>query len=193
MTDSSNARSRGRPRDPETQESILRATREVLLEVGYAGLTIEGVAARAGAGKATVYRWWPTKGDLVLESAADHLDIGFVPDTGDTARDLTTAAGQLIETFTDRLAGVVILAAVASLDDDPSMAASFRENWVYPWRSSAEHAIRRGIERGDLPATTDVSLTLDLIVGIVFQRTLVMREPETDGLAEAVVDLLLPA
>ncbi|MCP4308122.1 MAG: helix-turn-helix transcriptional regulator, partial [bacterium] len=61
---------RGRPRDPRIQQSILQATREMLDEVGYSRLTIEGVAARAGAGKATVYRWWSTKGELVLEAVA---------------------------------------------------------------------------------------------------------------------------
>jgi AcrR family transcriptional regulator len=183
---------RGRPRDPETQRSILEATRDLLLEVGYPGLTIEGVAAHAGAGKATIYRWWATKGELVLEAAADHLEIGVVPDTGDTRRDLLIAAEQLTATFSDRLAGIVIFTVIAGLDDDPKVAATFRDTWVYPWRKSAADAIERGMERGDLPAATDVQLVLDVVVGTVFQRTLVMRDPMTEGLPEAIVDLILP-
>ncbi|MEE9473392.1 MAG: TetR/AcrR family transcriptional regulator, partial [Acidimicrobiia bacterium] len=170
---------RGRPRDPKTQQSILQATRELLLEVGYPRLTIEGLAARAGAGKATIYRWWTTKGDLVLEAAADHLAIGLVPDTGDTRQDLLIAAQQLIKTFSDTLAGIVIFAVIANLDDDAGMALTFRDTWVAPWRQSVVEAIERGINRGDLPAGTDSVFTLDVIVGAVFQRTLVVPEPMT--------------
>jgi AcrR family transcriptional regulator len=182
---------RGRPRDPRIQERILEATRDVLLDVGYHRLTIEGVAARAGAGKATIYRWWPTKGDLVLEAAADHLAIGVVPDTGDTRQDLFVATEQLIETFSDPLAGIVIFVAIASLDDDPNVALTFRTTWVMPWRRSAVEAIERGINRGDLAATTDVAFVLDVIVGTVIQRTLVLAEPVTDGLARQLVDLFV--
>ena len=155
-------------------------------------LTIEGVAARAGAGKATIYRWWPTKGELVLEAAADHLRIGVVPDTGDTHEDLLIAAQQLIKTFSDRLAGIVIFAAIANLDDDPNMALTFRDAFVYPWRQSAADAIQRGVHRGELPINTDIPLTLDVFVGTVFQHTLVLAQPITEGLAEALVDLISP-
>ncbi len=183
---------RGRPRDPKTQQSILQATRELLLEVGYPRLTIEGVATRAGAGKATIYRWWTTKGDLVLEAAADHLAIGLVPDTGDTRQDLLIAAQQLIKTFSDRLAGLVIFAVIANLDPDPNVARAFRDTWVGPWRQSAVEAIERGINRGDFPASTDSVFILDVVVGAVFQRTLVVPEPMTGGLDQAILDLILP-
>ncbi len=182
---------RGRPRDPRIQQSILQATREILDEVGYSRLTIEGVAARAGAGKATVYRWWSTKGELVLEAVADHIAIGVVSDTGDTRGDLLIATQQLIETFSDRLAGIVIFAAIANLDDDPNMARIFRETAVMPWRQSAVEAIQRGIDRGDLPADTDIVFTLDVIVGTVFQRTLVVAQPQTEGLSRSIIDLLI--
>ena len=183
---------RGRPRDAKTQQSILRATRELLLDVGYPRLTIEGVAARAGAGKPTIYRWWPTKGALVLEAASDHLAIGLVPDTGDTRQDLLIAVEQLIKTFSDRLAGIVIFAVIANLDDDPTVAATFRDTWVYPWRQSAADAIQRGVGRGDLPPDTDIQFTLDVIVGTVFQRTLTMAHPMTEGLARNIIDLIVP-
>ena len=182
---------RGRPRDPEAQGAILEATRQLLLEAGYPGLTIEAVARRAGVGKSTIYRWWDTKGALVLEATADHLAIGVVPDTGETREDLLVATRQLIDTFTDRFASIVIFAVIAHLEDDPHMALTFRDTWVYPWRRSAAEAIDRGIARGDLPADADPDLYLDVLVGSVFQRTLVLAVPATEGLAEALVGMIL--
>lgn len=182
---------RGRPRDVATHDAILRATRDLLDERGYPGLTIEGVAARAGTAKSTVYRWWSSKGALVLEAALDNISIGTVPDTGDTRADLSIAVEQLIGTFSDRLAGIVIFAVTAGLDDDPTLAATFREVFVYPWRSSAAQAIERGVARGDLPPDTDIQFILDVIVGVVFQRTLVMAQPMTEGLEQRILDLVL--
>jgi AcrR family transcriptional regulator len=182
---------RGRHRDPEAQAAILEATRGLLLEVGYQGLTIEAVARKAGVGKSTIYRWWSTKGALVLEATADHLEIGTVPDTGDTREDLLIAARQLVDTFSDRLAAIVIFAVIAHLEDDPTLAAGFRDTWVYPWRRSAAEAIDRGVARGDLPADADRELYLDVLVGTVFQRTLVLARPATAGLGEALVELIL--
>lgn len=181
---------RGRRRDPDAQGAILQATRELLLEVGYPKLSIESVARRARVGKSTIYRWWPTRGALVLEATSSHLEIGVVPDTGDTIEDLTVAVRQLVDTFSDRLASTVIFAVVAHLEDDPTMAAAFRDTWVYPWRASARAAIERGIERGDLPSDTDVDLSLDVLVGTVFQRTLVQARPATDGLAEGLAAMI---
>ena len=186
-----NPRPRGRPRNRTTQRAILNATRGFLGTVGYSRLTIEGVAAKAGCGKTTIYRWWPTKGDLVLEAVGSDIEIGLVPDTGGTQSDLRIATEQLITTFARRLAGIVIFAAIATVDDDPAMAATFRDKYVYPWRVSAAEAIARGVGRGDLLADTDVQFLLDVIVGTVFQRTLVMREPMTEGLVEQILELVL--
>jgi AcrR family transcriptional regulator len=191
-SDADSTTQRGRPRDSETKRLILQATRELLLEVGFPRLSIEAVAARAGAGKATIYRWWQTKGELVLEAAGDHVAIGQVPDTGDTRQDLLIAIQQLTKTFSDRLAGIVIFAVIANLDDDPNTALSFRNTRVNPWRQTAAEAIQRGIDRGDLPANTDVAFTLDVIVGTVFQRTLVVPQPLTEGLDQNIIDLIAP-
>lgn len=193
MRSSDDAGRPGRRRDPAARGAILQATRELLLEMGYPGLTIESVARRASVGKSTIYRWWATKGALVLEATAEHLEIGVVPDSGNTEQDLVAATRQLIATFSDRLASIVIFAVIAHLEDDPDLAATFRDTWVYPWRRSAAAAIARGIERGDLPEDTDPHLLLDILVGTVFQRTLVMAEPDTAHLAEALVGMILPS
>jgi AcrR family transcriptional regulator len=183
----------GRPRDQNTHEAILEATRRLLLEGGYHRLTFEAVASAAGTSRSTVYRWWPTRGALVLEAASERLNIGRVPDTGNSREDLLVAIRQLINTFSDRLAGIVIMAAIANLDDDTTMATTFRDTWVYPWRTTVADAIRRAIERGDLPSETDVQFILNVIVGTVFQCTITLAKPMTEGLEDALLNIVIPA
>jgi AcrR family transcriptional regulator len=181
----------GRQRSEAAKDAILRASLELLLEIGYSRLTIEGVAERAGAGKSTIYRWWPSKGALVLEAAEEHLEIGVVPDTGSTRGDLVIAARQVTDTFTDPVAAAVIFVVLAGLEEDPSLAMTFMARWVQPWRDSLAEALQRGVRRGDIPAESDVEFLLDVLVGTVFQRTLVVREPNTQGLEDLIADLLL--
>lgn len=183
------ARRPGRPRDSETHEAVLEATRRLLLEDGYHRLTFEAVASAVGTSRSTVYRWWPTLGALVLEAAADHIRIGLVPDTGNSREDIRVAIRQLIGTFSDRLAGIVIMAAIANLDNDLLMATTFRDETVYPWRSTAADAIQRAIDRGDLADDTDVAFVLNVIVGTVFQCTITPANPMTDGLEEGLLNL----
>lgn len=179
----------GGPR-PHSEQVIKAAVLSLLLERGYPALTIEGVAARAGVGKTTIYRWWPSRAALVLDAAREHLALGLVPDTGDGREDLRQGLDQLVRTFSDPVAGAVAFVAIAGLEADPSLAETFRARWVTPWRRSLEAALQRAMARGELPADLDLGLAMDLLVGTVFQRTLVIARPATDGLPEALVALL---
>ncbi len=160
------------------------------MTTGYAGLTIEAVARTAGVSKATIYRWWDSKGELVLEAAGHEISIGVVPDSGDPVGDIETAIGQLIETFSQPLASVVIFAAITTGQNDPVMAQIFRDRYVYPWRLSAAEALQRAYAQG-LLVNGDVQFLLDVIVGTVFQRTLVLKVPLVDGLREMLMDLVV--
>ena len=180
----------GRPRDLETHRAVLDATRRLLLSAGYHNLTIEAVAQTAGTTRSTIYRWWPTRGALALEAAAGHIDIGTVPDTGDSESDVRAAIRQLTETFSDPLAGIVIMAAIANIDGDDDMATSFRNDVVYPWRSTAAGALERAVERGDLPSDTDVGFVLNVIVGTVFQCTITPARPMTEGMEDGLIRMV---
>lgn len=182
-------RSSGRPRSERSKTAILTAVRKLLLKNGYTALTIEAVARQAGVSKATIYRWWNTKGELVLEAAEKEIAIGTVPDTGDSRADIDAAIGQLIDTFTRPLASIVIFAAITTGGSDPKMAQIFRDRYVYPWRVSAFVALERARARGDVSAE-DLHFLLDVIVGTVFQRTLVMKEPMIDGLKENLLGVI---
>lgn len=182
----------GRPRSVRSRDAILKATRALLLKHGYAQLTIEAVARKAGVSKATIYRWWASKGELVLEAAGDEISIGVVPDTGDALRDVEIAIEQLIETFSRPLASIVIFAAITTGGIDPKMAKIFRDRHVYPWRASAAEALKRAQAQGAI-RSGDTQFLLDVIVGTVFQRTLVLKQPMVEGLKEKLAALVIGA
>lgn len=182
-------RSSGRPRSERSKSAILAAVRKLLLKDGYSNLTMEAVAQEAGVSKATIYRWWRTKGELVLEAAENEIAIGTVPDTGDSMADMDAAIGQLIDTFTRPLASIVIFAAITTGGSDPKMAQIFRDRYVYPWRVSAFEALERARARGDISAQ-DLHFLLDVIVGTVFQRTLVVKEPMIEGLKDNLLGVI---
>ena len=181
-----------RYRNARSHRAILVATNELLAESGYTALTIEGVAARARVGKATVYRWWPSKGALVIE-AITHDGRMTLPtaDTGQLRDDLIYAVHHVIEVLTDSTAGSIIPAMTADLVRDPTIAKMFREQVLRPRRSAVAAMINRAIDRGELPPDADVALLLDVCVGAVFYRLIVSGEPITETFAARLIDLLL--
>lgn len=182
---------RQRRRNARAHQAILAATSEALAEVGYTALTIEGVAARAGVGKATVYRWWPTKGALVIEALGAALAPPAPIETGDLRQDLLAAVRRVVQTFARSPEGAVIPALAADLIHDPAMAEQFRAQIIRPRRSVVVDLLRRAERRGELPPNVDTELLLDVYAGAVFYRVLVSGEPVTDRLAEQLVSLLL--
>jgi AcrR family transcriptional regulator len=180
-----------RRRNLRSHQAILAATAELLAEVGYTALTIEGVAARAGVGKATVYRWWPSKGALVIEAMSAELAMPPFPETGDLREDLLTVGRSIVQTFAHSPAGVVIPALAADLMRDPDMAEQFRDRMIRPRRAAVTRILRRAADRGELPADLDTELLLDVYAGAIFYRVLVSGEPVTDLLAEQLVSWLL--
>jgi AcrR family transcriptional regulator len=180
-----------RRRSIRSHQAILAATAELLAGVGYTALTIEGVAARAGVGKATVYRWWPSKGALVIEAMSAALAMPSFSETGDLRQDLLTVGNGIVETLARSPAGAVISALAADLMRNPDMAEQFRDQVIRPRRSAVTQILRRAADRGELPSDVDIDLLLDVYAGAVFYRVLVSGEPVTDLLAEQLVSLLL--
>ena len=180
-----------RRRSIRSHQAILAATTQLLAEVGYSALTIEGVATRAGVGKATVYRWWPSKGALVIEAMSTALGMIPVPETGDLRKDLLAVGKGIVQTLAHTPAGAVIPALAADLMRDPDMAEQFRSQMIRPRRSAITQILRHAADRGELPADLDIDLLIDVYAGTVFYRVLVSGEPVTDLLAEQLVSLLL--
>lgn len=160
--------SAGRPRSEEAHQAILDATLELLAEVGFSALTVEGVAARAGVGKATIYRRWPSKVPLVVE-AFGQLPAFEDADTGSLAGDLKTMLRAYLELFHQTPLATVLPALASERAHDPALAELFNPV-LSQRRSPLLSALERARARGEIPPDTDLELAADLIVGPIAVR-----------------------
>ncbi len=186
----------GRKRDHSRDADILAAALEVLSEVGYERMTMDMVAARAKAGKATVYRRWPSKSELVLDAVTrmkrDQVDLDRLPDTGDLRGDLVALIKpQSIEESERKL---MVMAGLASMmSHDPRLAEAGNAAIVEPWADAHRALISRAIDRGELPAV-DVETLSRVVPSMAAYRTLIQRQPIDRAYLVSLIDgLLLPA
>ena len=181
----------GRPRSAEADRAILRATIDLLADEGYGGVTMEGVAGRAGVGKATVYRRWPCKSALVVDAVTACRESGSQPpDTGSTREDLLVFVRGFMHHLRTSDAGRVMPALVAELSRSAELAQAFREGFVQPRRAKVLEAVRRGVERGEVRAGVDPELVADGVVAVLLHRFLVTGMEIDDDLPERLVDIL---
>ena len=163
----------GRPRSAAADSAILQATLELLLDVGYRGLTMEQVRARAGVGKATLYRRYGSKQELVT-AVVRHLGQHIpVPDTGNVRDDILAVASSVLAAAARVGAATFMPRMLAESAGDPEMHAIFYENLVAPRRAVMAEVLRRGIERGELRAGLDVELAIDMLTGPWVYRLLI--------------------
>jgi AcrR family transcriptional regulator len=169
---------RGRRRSERSHEAIIAATQELLVERGYPELTIEGIAARAGVGKQTIYRWWPSKAALVLEAYLAGSDAVPLPGEGTTAgEDVRALLGWLIAVLAQPIGGHVVAGLVADLQHDADLAEGFYRDVVPARRSAMLGALERARARGEIRAEADLELAVDALHGAVFYRLLLSGEP----------------
>ncbi len=155
--------STGRPRSEEAHKAILDATLDLLVEVGFSGLTVEGVASRAGVGKATIYRRWPSKLPLVVEAFGELPGFEEV-DTGDLATDLKRMLRGYLELFNATPLSAVLPSLAGERSHNPELSELF-EPVSKGRRQPLVHTFQRAVERGELAAGLDVELAADLVVG----------------------------
>jgi len=179
-------RPRGRQRSPESHLAILAATREVLDEVGYNRLTMEGVAARAGVGKTTVYRWWPSKSALVLEAVGAGLTAPPQP-TDDLRADIRAVMTTLLEDLRAPLAVTLLALAGDLLHGAPADAGPV--DLFQADRGAVDNMLEEGARRGDLPPDVDAGLLQDIYAGTLLYRLLCRRS--TDDVVDKLLGLLV--
>lgn len=184
----------GRRRSSETEQAILDATRELLAEGGVQGLTVEGVAARAGVAKTTIYRRWRSKDELALAVLVDMVEhVAAVPDLGNTRAELIAFVNRAVRILSSTLMGRVMQGLVSDLAADPELARAFREQVVGRRVAEIRRLTELGIARGELRPDADYELVNELLFGPVYYRLLLSGKPLSRNLAERVVDAVLPA
>jgi AcrR family transcriptional regulator len=184
---------RGRPRSAEAETAILDAATELLLTEGLAEVSMDEVAEHAGVSKATIYRWWPTKESLALDALFHEWDTSSAsaPDTGSLRGDLLALVRPWIRRIRKRPYGRVIAALITEAQTDPAFAAQYLARFLEPRREQAQPIIVRAIERGELPADTDVALALDMIYGPLYHRLLNGHAPLSERFVRRLVDTVI--
>lgn len=181
----------GRPLDEQVSTEILDAAVAVLTEQGFAGVTVDNVAATAGVSKATIYRRWSTKEALLLEAASclsgapDEL-----PDTGSLRGDLVALYEGFLPALIDGIPGQMLPQMVAEGTRNPeirALLADFADERRTRWRTVLE----RAVDRGELVDGVDVEVVVDCLTGPLFTRLLVTGRPLTPALAEQILDVVL--
>lgn len=187
---------RGRKRNPARDRIILDATLAVLAEQGYDGMTIDTVAARAGSARATIYRRWPTKADLVLAAVArlgrEDVARDELPDTGSLREDMTA----MILPLTDEEQQLRIQAITALLllpNDDERLVEAARRAGIGPWIEVSRFLIQRAVDRGEFPPPADLDTLAELIPMMCLSRA-VQQQPITREFSLALIDgVIIPA
>jgi len=167
---SSAAPSAGRPRSEEAHQAILDATLALLVEVGFSALTVEGVAQRAGVGKATIYRRWPSKLPLVVEAFSQLPALEEV-DSGNLVEDLSAMLKSYLQLFNQTPLAAVLPSLAGERAHNPELSKLF-DPVMKARRGPLIRALERSVARGELPADLDVELAADLVVGPIAVRVM---------------------
>ena len=183
----------GRPRDPSRDGVIRAAILRLLAEVGYGALTMDAVAAEAGVGKATIYRRWRTKQDLVVDTIADlNREEAAAPDTGSLEEDLRVLLHRLVSVVNGPI-GAATLSLLSTIPHQPALAEAFRAGPLGVWRSAFDRVWAQAEARGELQPGVSGSLAAEATSSLVVQRWLLTGEPVDDSYADEVLrSIVLP-
>ncbi|MCF2533129.1 TetR/AcrR family transcriptional regulator [Yinghuangia soli] len=173
----------GRPRDDRVDAAIVAATRELLAEVGYAGLTMDAVAARAGVGKGAIYRRHAAKAEMAFAATVYGMDPRTFADTGSLLGDLTALAEAVAGDLGDPAASRAIMSLLGEIGDDTASVAQFLKACVEPEVARHLEILERAADRGELAAPPDAELVHSVVGGTVMAWLLVHHRAP-DGLAE---------
>lgn len=188
----------GRPRDPQVDQRVFEAAVDVYSEFGWHGFSIEAVARRAAVGKATIYRRWPNKTDLLIDAVRARVTVVTDTDTGDVRADLLSLTRNILRSYLSDYGR-----STMRLTLEAHLVPRLKEHWDDVSSSqilAARSIVRRAIARGELPADTSVTLLLDTLSGAVMMHAQVvpheLRErqaAQAETYAEALVDFVLRA
>ena len=180
----------GRPRSEAAQQAILDAARNLLIQNGYAEVTVEAIAARAGVSKATIYRWWPGKAAVVLEAfLAASGPCPRRPDTGCPKEDLRGQLQGLAAALAGPM-GTVLRGVLAEAQSDPEVAETFRTQYLAPRRAETCRLLDRARAAGRLSQAMDTETAADALFGPLFYRLMTSHAPPEAAFVEALVSIV---
>ncbi|MGY0499797.1 TetR/AcrR family transcriptional regulator [Nocardia sp. FBN12] len=172
MGNTAGARTGGRVRSDAARADVLRASAEILEEHGYGRMTIEGVAARSGVAKSTIYRWWRSRAELAMDAYGDAVARRMPePDTGAVEADLVEFVTELYRVTEFPVRAQALRGMMAEAQLDPEFARHFRE-WIESRRAVVVAMLARGIERGELAPDIDLARAADHLFGLFWYRLL---------------------
>jgi AcrR family transcriptional regulator len=186
------ARSPGRPRSEEARKAILLNTLALLKESGFADLSIESIAAHAGVGKATVYRWWPSKASLVMDAFVSVAEQELrYPPTGPAEKAIREQMKRWTLIFGGPL-GRIIAAVIGAGQSEPEMLEAFQNYYVEPRRREARELLRQAMKNGEIRPDLDPDMILDILYGPLYLRLLIKSGPLTLDFIDQVFEIVWP-
>ncbi|HSZ59310.1 MAG TPA: TetR/AcrR family transcriptional regulator [Tepidisphaeraceae bacterium] len=181
----------GRPRDEKTTQGILKAALELGIELGFDGLTVEGVAARAGVGKSTIYRRWPDVWSIVADAV--FADVGRIAPVLEraTARESFRASMHLIARSFRGRHGEILRPLIGRAQVDKTLRQALAKHWLSARREISRKIVRRGIASGELRAGLEPDIVLDALYGPLYHRLLLPYDGDVIRLSDAYIDALI--
>lgn len=182
-------------RSERSRQAILTATADLIGEVGYTKLAVEAIAARAGVGKQTIYRWWPDKGAVVLDAylALVGADQGLTfPDSGDLEADLRVVLETMVDSLTDQVFDQRYRALLTAIQDDPKLSAALLDRLLRPWLDATKERLRAAQHAGNI-RDVDLDVAAELLYGPIYYRWLLRTGSMSRQYVDAVMTLVLRA
>lgn len=179
----------GRPRDVAIDVAILGAARELLAEHGYGGVTIEGIARRAGVGRPTVYRRWANKAELVFDALFEEIETIEIPENGDAVADMLALAKVFSRALSSPAAAQALVAVMADVGSDSEIAANVRDGVIRPRTADIAVLVARAQREGVIRADLDPVMFVHAVAGALYYRAAVLGEHLTEDLVVAIFDL----
>lgn len=187
------ARRSGRPRSQKARAAILAAAAGLIAERGLRGISMDAVAEQAGVSKATIYRWWPSKGSLALEIFLDEVVKSQrpLPDRGSLRADLLAHVSAVVRSYGKAGTGRVIADLIAELPSDRRLATSLRDKVIEPVRAGNRLIFERAVDRREMSRDTDTDVAMDMLYGAIWVRLLVRRDTLDQRFARKLVEVAL--
>jgi AcrR family transcriptional regulator len=177
-------------RNEHSRRAILDAAVALISDLGYDQTSIEAIAKRAGVGKQTIYRWWPSKGAVALEALDDSLStvVDFA-DTGDIVEDLRTHMTGVTNLLNSTRLGPVVQGLIAAAQSDPAISRAHLEKVIEPANTFWLARIARAQASGELRADADAQTVIEMLFGAMYFRLLVNTRPSQPEQIDAALDI----